>query len=145
MLRAGRFYTCTRPPHFQAYYRGELDFSVYEKVTLGWIRPQPRVTAAKRYVLAPPTSASKLAQGLVVETVAGTWWIEYRSKPFRGLLFRFVDNRVVPSPFAESAVLISKPKAGRPWLARGESYRIPGSFRVTVTKAGATQAEVRFR
>ena len=124
---------------------GELDFSVYEKVTLGWIRPQPRVTAAKRYVLAPPTSASKLAQGLVVETVAGTWWIEYRSKPFRGLLFRFVDNRVVPSPFAESAVLISKPKAGRPWLARGESYRIPGSFRVTVTKAGATQAEVRFR
>lgn len=27
MLRAGRFYTCTRPPHFQAYYRGELDFS----------------------------------------------------------------------------------------------------------------------
>lgn len=124
---------------------GELDFSVYEKVTLGWIRPQPRVTAAKRYVLAPPTSASKLAQGLVVETVAGTWWIEYRSKPFRGLLFRFVDNRVVPSPFAESTVLISKPKAGRPWLARGESYRIPGSFRVTLTKAGATQAEVRFR
>lgn len=124
---------------------GELDFSVYEKVALGWIRPQPRVTAAKRYVLAPPTSASKLAQGLVVETVAGTWWIEYRSKPFRGLLFRFVDNRVVPSPFAESAVLISKPKAGRPWLARGESYRIPGSFRVTVAKAGATQAEVRLR
>jgi hypothetical protein len=124
---------------------GELDFSVYEKVTLGWIRPQPRVTAAKRYVLAPPTSASKLAQGLVVDTAAGAWWIEYRSTPFRGLLFRFVDNGVVPSPFAESAVLISKPKARRPWLARGESYRIPGSFRVTLTKAGATQAEVRFR
>jgi hypothetical protein len=27
MVRAGRFYTCTRPPHFQAYYRGELDFT----------------------------------------------------------------------------------------------------------------------
>lgn len=27
MLRAGRFYTCTRPPHFQSYHRGELDFT----------------------------------------------------------------------------------------------------------------------
>ena len=125
---------------------GELDFSVYEKVTLGWIRPQPHVTAPKRYVLATPTSTSRLAQSLIVDTEAGAWWIEYRSRPFRGLLFRFVDNSVVPSPFAESAVLIRKlTKARRPWLTRGESYRIPGSFRVTLTKAGAGQAEVRFR
>ena len=27
MLRGGRFYTCTRPPHFQAYHRGALDFT----------------------------------------------------------------------------------------------------------------------
>ena len=125
---------------------GELDFSVYEKVTLGWIRPQPHVTAPKRYALATPTSTSRLAQSLIVDTEAGAWWIEYRSRPFRGLLFRFVDNSVVPSPFAESAVLIRKlTKARRPWLALGESYRIPGSFRVTLTKAGAGQAEVRFR
>ena len=125
---------------------GEVDFNVYEKVTLGWIRPQPHVTAAKRYVLAPPTSASTLAQGLIVDTEAGAWWIEYRSQPFRGLLFRFVDNSVVPSPFAESAVLIRKlTKAKRPWLEIGESYRIPGSFKVTLTKAGGSRAEVRFR
>jgi hypothetical protein len=125
---------------------GELDFSAYEKVTLGWIRPQPHVTAAKRYVLAPPTSPSPLAQALVVDTDQGAWWIEYRARPFRGLLFRFLDNRVVPSPFAESAVLVRKvTKAKRPWLARGESYRIPGSFRVTLTKTTAGRAEVRFR
>jgi hypothetical protein len=125
---------------------GEDDFSVYEKVTLGWIRPQPHVTAAKRYVLATPTSASALAQALIVETAAGAWWIEYRSRPFRGLLFRFVDNVVVPSPFAQSAVLLANvSKAKRPWLARGETYRIPGSFRVTLTKAGEGRAEVRFR
>lgn len=125
---------------------GEVDFSVYEKVTLGWIRPQPHVTAAKRYVLAPPTSASGLAQALIVDTERGAWWIEYRAEPFRGLFFRFVDNTVVPSPFAESAVLIRKlTKARRLWLARGESYRIPGSFRVTLTKAGGGRAEVRFR
>jgi hypothetical protein len=125
---------------------GEVDFSVYEKVALGWIRPQPHVTAPKRYVLATPTSASTLAQSLIVDTEAGAWWIEYRSRPFRGLLFRFVDNSVAPSPFAESAVLIRKlTKAQRPWLARGESYRIPGSFRVTLTKAASGQAEVRLR
>ena len=125
---------------------GEVDFSAYEKVTLGWIRPQPHVTAAKRYVLAAPTSPSKLAQALIVETEAGAWWIEYRSRPFRGLLFRFVDHSVVPSPFAQSAVLIRKlTKATRPWLAQGESYRIPGSFRVTLTKAAGGRAEVRLR
>jgi hypothetical protein len=125
---------------------GEVDFSAYEKVTLGWIRPQPHVTAAKRYVLATPTSPSKLAQALIIETEAGTWWIEYRSRPFRGLLFRFVDHSVVPSPFAQSAVLIRKlTKATRPWLAQGESYRIPGSFRVTLTKAAGGRAEVRLR
>jgi hypothetical protein len=125
---------------------GTVDFSVYEKVTLGWIRPQPHVTAAKSYALAPATSPSKFAQALIVDTQAGAWWIEYRSEPFHGLLFRFVDKSVVESPFAESAVLIRKlTKAKRPWLALGESYRIPGSFRVTLTKARAGLAEVRFR
>jgi len=125
---------------------GEVDFSAYEKVTLGWIRPQPHVTAAKRYVLAAPTAASRLAQALIVDTAAGAWWIEFRSRPFRGLVFRFVDNSVVPSPFAESAVLIRKlTKANRPWLAPGESYRIPGSYRVTLTKVAGGRAEVRLR
>jgi hypothetical protein len=126
--------------------RGDVDFSVYEKVTLGWIRPQPHVTTAKGYLLAPPTSASGLAQALIVNTNQGAWWIEYRSRPVRGLFFRLVDSRVIPSPFAESAVLMRKlTKAKRPWLERGESYRIPGSFRVTLTKASGTQAEVRVR
>ncbi|MDX6407375.1 MAG: hypothetical protein QOE13_446 [Gaiellaceae bacterium] len=125
---------------------GQVDFSTYEKVALGWIRPQPHVTAAKRYVLAPPTATSKLAQALIVDTAAGAWWIEYRSQPFRGLLFRFVSNEVVPSPFEQSAALITRlTKFERPWLERGETYRIPGSFRVTLTKAAGGRAEVRFR
>jgi len=125
---------------------GELDFSAYEKVILGWIPPQPHVSVARRYVLVPPTSKSSLAQALVIDTEQGTWWIEYRSAPFRGLLIRFVNSRNVPSPFAPSAVLISKPtKAKRPWLVRGESYRLPGSFRVTLTRAGAARGEVRLR
>jgi len=125
---------------------GELDFSAYEKTVLGWIRPQPHVNTAKRYLLAPPTSPSSLAQALVVDVDEGAWWIEYRARPFRGLLVRFVDDARALSPFAAPAVLVSNPtKAKRPWIARGGSYRLPGSFKITLTKASATQAEVRFR
>jgi hypothetical protein len=125
---------------------GELDFSAYEKTVLGWIRPQPHINTPKRYVLAPPTAKSPLAQALVVDVDEGAWWIEYRAQPFRGLLFRFVDDARAGSAFAAPAILVSNPtKAKRPWIVRGESYRLPGSFRVTLTKASATQAEVRFR
>jgi hypothetical protein len=82
----------------------------------------------------------------VVDVDEGAWWIEYRAQPFRGLLFRFVDDARTGSPFAAPAILVSSPtKAKRPWITRGESYRLPGSFKVTLTKASATQAEVRFR
>jgi hypothetical protein len=125
---------------------GGLDFSAYEKFLLGWIPQQPHVTAAKRYILVPPTTKSTQAQALVVETQQGTWWLEYRVRPFRGLLLRFVDPTQKSFPFAFSAALIDDPaKHGRPWLARGESYRLPWSFRVTLVKAGPARAEVRFR
>ena len=125
---------------------GSLDYSAYEKSVLGWIPAQPRVTTPKRYVLAPPTATSRVAQALVVDTARGTWWIEYRSKPFRGLVFRYVDPENHSAPYAQSAVLILKPtKHARAWIVKGETYRIPFSFRVTLTKATATRAEVRFR
>jgi hypothetical protein len=125
---------------------GSLDYSAYEKSLLGWIPAQPRVTAPKSYVLAPPTGKTKLAQALVVDTSRGTWWIEYRARPFRGLLFRFVDADNHSAPYSPSAILILRPtKKARPWIAKGETYRIPLSWRVTLTKASTTQAIVRFR
>jgi hypothetical protein len=125
---------------------GSLDYSAYEKSLLGWIPSQPRVTAPKSYVLAPPTGRSKLAQALVVDTSRGTWWIEYRAQPFRGLVFRFVDVDNHSAPYDRSAILILRPtKHARPWIVKGESYRIPLSWRVTLTKVSAKQATVRFR
>ena len=125
---------------------GSLDYSAYEKSLLGWIPAQPHVTAPKSYVLAPPTGRSKLAQALVVETARGTWWIEYRAQPFRGLVFRFVDADNHSAPYDPSAILILRPtRHPRPWVAKGETYRIPLSWRVTLTKATAKQATVRFR
>jgi hypothetical protein len=125
---------------------GSLDYSAYEKSLLGWIPAQPRVTAPKSYVLTPPTSRSKVAQALVVDTSRGTWWIEYRAQPFRGLVFRFVDAENHSAPYDPSAILILRPtKKARPWLVKGESFRIPLSWRVTLTKGSAKQASVRFR
>jgi hypothetical protein len=126
---------------------GSLDYSAYEKSLLGWLpAAQPHVTAPKTYVLAPPTSRTKLAQALVVDTAGGTWWIEYRAQPFRGLVFRYVDADNHSAPYARSAILILKPtKHLRPYIVKGETYRIPSSWRVTLTKVSAKQATVRFR
>jgi hypothetical protein len=125
---------------------GSLDYSAYEKTLLGWIPPQPHVTSPRSYVLAPPTSRTKLAQALVVDTTSGTWWIEYRARPFRGLVFRFVDADNHSAPYAPSAILILRPtKKARPYIVKGETYRIPSSWRVTLAKASAKQATVRFR
>ena len=125
---------------------GSLDYSAYEKFILGWIPAQPHITVAKSYVLAPPTGRSKLPQALVVDAAGGTWWIEYRAQPFRGLLFRYVDADNHSAPYAQSAILILRPtKKARPWIAKGETYRMPSSWRVTLTKVSAKQATVRFR
>ncbi len=57
-----------------------------------------------------------------------------------------VDEVMSDAAFAAPAIFVTSPtKAKRPWLARGETYRLPGSFKVTLTKASATQAEIRFR
>jgi len=125
---------------------GSLDYSAYEKAVLGWIPAQPHVTSPKSFVIAPPTSRSKLAQALVVDTAGGTWWIEYRAQPFRGLVFRFVDADNHSAPYAPSAILVLRPtKKARPYIVKGETYRLPSSWRVTLTKVSAKQATVRFR
>jgi hypothetical protein len=124
---------------------GTMDFSAYEKSILGWIGPPLRITAPKRVTIATPTYATKQPQAIVVDTWQGKWWLEYRSQ-FRGLLIRFVADQGPRSPFATPSVLIMRPKKiDRPWLARGETYRIPFSYRVTLERAGVAQATVRFR
>lgn len=125
---------------------GTLDFSAYEKFVLGWIPPQPYVTKRARYTLASPAVKTTLPHALIVQTEEGTWWIEYRPI-VRGLVVRLVTERVGGrSPFAMGTILIANPtRAGRPWVAQGESYRIPASFRMTLERAGTARATVRFR
>ena len=109
-----------------------MDFSVYEKSVLGWIPRQPHAASAGTYTLAPASQQTKLAQALVVDTAEGQWWFEYRVRPFRGLLVRFVDVLHAVPPFAPSSVLILRPThAGRDWMASGETFRVAQAFSVS--------------
>ena len=90
---------------------GGFDFSAYEKSLLGWIGPQPHASTSGAYTLVPPTEKTKLAQALVVDAPrVGAWWLEFRAKPFRGVLVRFVDEvHGRCGRFAAPAILVTSP------------------------------------
>jgi hypothetical protein len=119
-----------------------LDFTAYEKVVLGWLPAQPKVTANGRYTLVPASRNGPVRHAVVIDTTLGEWWIEYRAKPFRGLLVYFVDV-LHPTPiFMVGPILMVNPTHHRRnWVALGETYRAD-TFRVKLLTAGA-QARVR--
>ena len=125
---------------------GLLDFSAYEKTLLGWIGPQPRATTSRTYTLVPPTRQTKLAQALVIDTPIGQWWLEYRTRPFRGVLVRYIDTTQSVGPFSPSTTLILRPTGTkRDWIAAGETYRAPGLFTIRLARAGTDAATLRFK
>jgi hypothetical protein len=125
---------------------GGPDFSAYEKSLLGWIGPQPRATTSGTYTIVPPTTKTKLAQALVVDGPEGQWWLEFRTKPFRGVLVRFVAAAQSEGAFAPSATLILRPTgARRDWMVAGETFRAPHEFTVKLVRATATAATLRLK
>jgi hypothetical protein len=125
---------------------GGRDFSAYEKSLLGWIGAQPHATVSGNYTIVPPTKKTKLAQALVVDTPEGQWWLEFRAKPFRGVLVRFVEAAQSESAFAPSATLILRPTGTkRDWIVAGETFRAPGLFTVRLVRASATAATLRLK
>jgi hypothetical protein len=125
---------------------GLLDFSAYEKSVLGWIGRQPHAIASGTYTIVAPTRETKLAQALVVDTAFGQFWLEYRTRPFRGLLVRFVEANQSVGAFAPSAILILRPTGTRrDWIAAGETFRAEGLFSVRLVRAGTGQASLRLR
>jgi hypothetical protein len=123
-----------------------IDFNVYEKVLLGWLPAQPRVSHSGVYTLVPASGPGNAAHALVVPTDGGEWWIEYRAGPFRGLLVRYVDFGLATAPFAPSPILMINPTGKhRDWIAVGETYRAPEGLAVRLTRAQQAQARVRIR
>src|SRR5829696_118912 len=123
-----------------------MDFSAYEKFLLGWIETQPHASISGNYTIVPPTGASKRAQAVVIDTDVGQWWLEYRVRPFRGLLVRFIDATQAASPFAAPGVLILRPvRATRDWVSAGETFRVRGMFSVRLTRAQPGRATLRIQ
>jgi hypothetical protein len=125
---------------------GGPDFTAYEKSVLGWIGPQPHAKISGNYTIVPPTKKTKLAQALVVDSPEGQWWLEFRAKPFRGVLVRFVAAEQSESAFAPSTTLILRPTgAKRDWMIAGETFRAPGLFSVRLVRATASAATLRLK
>jgi hypothetical protein len=122
-----------------------IDFSSYEKVVLGWLPPPRHVAAAGRLVLTQPSRPAATTSTVVVDSALGEYWLEYLSKPFKGLLVRFVDTFHPVPPFAEAPTLIVDPvRPGRDWVAVGETYRVDQIFKVRLVSASVRQAQLRF-
>jgi hypothetical protein len=136
---------------------GWSDFNVFEKFTYGWI-DVARPTRTSEVDLAAIDRASQLPHGLVVTAAGSEYWLEYRSPEPR---FAYRNDEATPglvayagpnglplgqqSPFPSRNILLGDPAGrGRPSVATGESFTVPGAFSVTLVAAQSDVARVRF-
>jgi hypothetical protein len=112
---------------------GFTDFSNYEKSQLGWL-PAPRhLEKNGLYRLALARARNNLAHVLVIDDAeGGQYWVERRTG--QGLVIRFVDPATETPPFVAQPVLLMDPSGRhRPWVAPGETFRVPGAFNAKLT------------
>ena len=133
------------------------DFNVFEKFTYGWV-DVARPTSTTELDVAAVDRASQLPHGLAVATAANEYWLEYRSPEPR---FAYRNNEATAglvayagpngsplgqqSPFPSRNVLLEDPAGrGRPSVATGERFTVPGAFSVTLVATQPDVARVRF-
>jgi hypothetical protein len=107
---------------------GFTDFSTYEKAMLGWLPAPVFLHKNGLYRLALAGARNKFAHALVFDDGQGRqYWVERRAG--QGLLIRFVDPETEAPPFLAQPVLFMDPTGRhRPWVAAGETFRVPGTF-----------------
>jgi Gametolysin peptidase M11 len=133
---------------------GSTDFTVPEKVRLGWLRavsqtPRPgtyRITRGDRLSSRP---------ALRIPTALGSYWVEYRPQRVdlgrRGILpggvtLRWVSDEPIDDTLATTSILITNASArGRPVATAGESLRLAGVLRVDFLRRRGNEAVLRFR
>lgn len=135
--------------------RGATDFSVYEKVELGWTRNIATASRAGTIRVGRADRAGPRPYALKIDTALGAYWLEYRPQPldrgFRGivpggLLVRYVNAQRDEGPFANVPVLINSASGrGRPTAIVGESVRVDGVFAARFEKRAGSDAVLRFR
>jgi hypothetical protein len=125
---------------------GFTDFSAYEKEQLGWIPRQPRVTRPGSYTIDPRLAAPS-HQALVLEP-DGEYWLEQRPDTTTpALIVRVVRPDLLGGgwPIPASTLLLGPIRAGHPTILRGQTFRVPGAFSVTVGRTRAAPLRLKLR
>jgi len=106
---------------------GQLDFSAYEKLQMGWLHDVAHVSRAGTYSIGRPDTRGATPYALVIETGLHEYWIEQRldaAPP--GLVVRTIEPDL--SDFMAAPELMLYVPALT--VARGETFRVGGVFSV---------------
>jgi len=133
---------------------GSTDFTVPEKVRLGWVRPVAQTPRPGTYRITRADRASA-RPALRIPAANGSYWLEYRSQRLDigrngilpgGVTLRWVSDEDVGDTFATTSVLITNVSGrGRPVAVAGESLRVAGVLRVDFLRRRGNDAVLRFR
>jgi gametolysin peptidase M11 len=133
---------------------GSSDFTVPEKVRLGWLRPVAQTPRPGTYRI---TRADLLSTrpALRIPTALGSYWIEYRPQRLDlgrrgilpgGVILRWVSDEEIDDTLATTSVLMTNASGrGRPMAVPGESLRLAGVIRVDFLRRRGNDAVLRFR
>jgi pimeloyl-ACP methyl ester carboxylesterase len=135
------------------------EFGAYQKQLLGWVTrvAHPSDATATVADIAAVERASTLPHALVVRTARGQFWFEYRAErgtaapwaPARGdlapgVVVRTDAPRATSERYDDPLLIADAAAPGRPALAAGELYSVPGAFvlRVASTTRDAARLEL---
>jgi hypothetical protein len=134
---------------------GVDDFSIFEKLALGWRVPVIKATKTGTFSIARADRRGTRPKALRVPVAGGEFWLEYRPAPLYresgeeplepGVLVRYVNPREAARPLGPPAMLLLEPAGrSRAALAGGQTFRAPGRFSVRFASASGGRAALRF-
>jgi hypothetical protein len=133
---------------------GGDDFTIAEKVQLGWVRP---VAATARAGTHRITRADRPSgrPALRIPTALGSYWLEYRPQRVDlgrrgvlpgGVIVRWVSDEARENTLETTSVLMTNPVGrGRPVAVPGETLRVGGVLTAKFVGRSGNDAVVRFR
>jgi hypothetical protein len=111
--------------------RGLVDFSAYEKLTMGWIHEVAHAATPGTYRVGRPDALDAPPHALVIPTARGEYWLEQRE----GLSVRYVEADVPDDDLAASTMFVAR---------AGESYTLAGVFSVRSVPVDERYANLEF-
>jgi hypothetical protein len=136
---------------------GWSDYGAWEKFQFGWLDGIARASRAGAFTLGGIDRPSTQPQGLRVLVAGDEYWFEHRPAP---PLWTFDSAEAAPGVVVHAGsnglgeagrfpgrnYLIFDPGGRRrPSIQAGETFTVPGAFRVTVTSTGPDVAGLTFR